>query len=70
MPMTDPLGVPQGGSEPAVMVPELAAPAQRHREGTKTSQFVADHGPIGSNAIRMGACPDATATGSIPEAAS
>ena len=51
------------------MALQLAAHAKRHREGTKTSQFVADDGPIGSNAIRMRACPDANATGSLTETA-
>ena len=64
------MGDTQSEREPAVMALQLAAPSKRHREGTKTSQFVADDGPIGSSAIRMGACPDATTTGCITEAES
>ena len=51
------------------MALQLAAHAKRHREATMTSQFVADDVPIGSNAIRMRACPDANATGSLTEMA-
>ena len=46
----------------------LGGPAQRHRERTKTSQFGADDGRIGSHAIRKGACRDPSADGCPTEA--
>ena len=65
--MKDPLGVTLTVWEPAVMPLQLILQMKRHRERTKTSQFAADDGPIGSNQIHEPACPDATASWSPTE---
>ena len=47
----------------------LCAPPKNHRERTMASKFFAEKGTIESQAIRMGACRDATAPGFPTEAA-
>ena len=52
------------------MALNVCAPPKRNSEPTMTSQFAAFKRTIGSDAIRMGACSDATAPGSATEASS
>ena len=61
--MKHPLGVTQSVWETGAKPLQLAIPLKLDRENTKTPQFAAYDGPIGSNAISMRACLDAVHLG-------